>query len=138
MTYSFVLFITKPQCLPALDFGRSAANALDVRRASTALQLENALNLATKNRDELLGLNLELPFLTSKVAGLPDGPTKDEAATELRHATERRADLLDPTLAANPIDASKREFELGQLQVRFAEATSYVAQLQAHHDGLAA
>ncbi len=135
--FSVNLFLTKADCLPALAYGNEQVTQLTLKQATLAYQRNRNSSLTTKEQSELAGLDNKITFLTTQIATLT-GADKSQAVTDLRRATDRRDELRDPNVGTGPLSVLKRELELAYATDQLAKANTFVAEVQAHHDGLAA
>ena len=111
--------------------------ALKERRRLVAKKstVEIQVNNMSENKDEISGgltaVNQEVATMTSVVAGLPNGPTKDEFAVKLRKLEFRQFLLQNRAKTRGLVTVIQYEHDINIIDAIIVVIDDFVAQLDA-------
>lgn len=137
MAYPVNLLTTIAECDTILSIAQRELRDLTVRATVLDAQGDRTSESAADSTAELTAQQAIINALTPVLPTLPAG-SKSYISTEsdLRHATQRRDNLLASRQARGPIAALIRALDLRQVQAQIAEVNTFIAEVTARRAAL--
>ena len=109
---------------------------LEFRKLSLERQRKNATSTSVSVETELLSVNAEIDALSSIIAGLPEGETKDETVFKKKKLEYKAMVLNERKDNYGVVSLVDKEFDIGCIEKQIEESDSFIAAVTAHKDTL--
>ena len=132
MAYTLSLLTTAADCDSVIKFANSEKKDLDMKILVLTKSLEDSSETITDLDAELLAANASVTSLTTMIAGLQEGKTKDKNKRELKRE-EYSLYLLNERRGKNGSAAQlEGELELACITQRQASFVDFITSVTAH------
>jgi hypothetical protein len=136
MTYSVNQLATVAECDAVLAIANKEKSDLQWRQQSIQRRQASYTESSVEIAAELAAVNAELAAYTNILAGLPEGPAKEETEVRKRKLEYRQFLLTDRQDDYGSVALLEKEMELGQLEKQIAEVDVFIAAVAARKAAL--
>ena len=136
MNYSVAQLTTTTECDAVLAMIAKEKGDLQFRQTGLSRQQTNYADNSVEISTELAAVNAEIAAYTSIMAGLPAGPSKDEAEVKLKKLEYRQFLLSERQEDFGSVALMEKEMELGMVEKQLAELDVFEAAITARKAAL--
>jgi hypothetical protein len=138
MGYDLSLLTTKAMCDRATALAQTVKEDLEFQLSLVGRHTSLATVGANTTDANLNAVTIEVNALTASVASMAPSDTRGKYERKLRRAKERLSQLTDRLTDFDGVILTDNVFDKRRLSSSLTETTTYLAELAAHKDTLAA
>ncbi|MDB5203298.1 MAG: hypothetical protein JWQ27_2707 [Ferruginibacter sp.] len=132
MNYSTILLTTIADCDALLATAASEKDDLDIRKRQLERKQENAASNSTEIDADLASVTAEIEAYEAVIAGMPEGPAKQQLISKLTKAVYKKFTLEERRANYGVLAILQQQYTIACLEKDMLETDQFVAAVTVH------